>query len=191
MTAPVLLASTSRYRAELLGRLGLPFDQQSPVCDETPLPDEIPSELVARLARLKAESIHDAGSDRITIGSDQVAHHAGVILGKPGDHAAATKQLQTIAGETVHFYTGLHVLRGNQARHCIVTTEVVFKALANSQIERYLLKDQPYDCACSFKSESMGSAIVETMASDDPSALIGLPLIKLAGFINDLGLELP
>ncbi|OED38265.1 septum formation protein Maf [Chromatiales bacterium (ex Bugula neritina AB1)] len=191
MTAPIILASTSRYRAELLARFGLAFEQKAPVCDETPLQAEPPDELVIRLSRLKAESVHDSLSGQITIGSDQVANFQGRIIGKPGNHEAAIQQLIAISGKTVKFYTGLHVMRGSECRHDLISTTVQFKELTRSQIERYLHADKPYDCACSFKSESLGSAIVESMTSDDPSALIGLPLVRLAGFINELGQDIP
>jgi len=190
MTPRILLASTSPYRAELLKRLAVDFEQAAPDCDETPLPDETPRELVVRLARMKALSLHrkDGG---LTIGSDQVADFNGKIIGKPTDHDSAVQQLLSLSGQTVSFCTGMCVLLGDDSRESLVETQVQFRSLSKPQIERYLQLDQPYNCACSFKSESMGSVLVRRMTSDDPSALIGLPLLQLVDDLSEFGVTLP
>jgi septum formation protein len=193
MTAPLILASTSPYRAELLQKLRVPFSQQAPDCDETPQPNESAAALVERLAIGKAQSLATAHSQAIVIGSDQVADLNGQILGKPGDHETAVMQLQALSGQTLVFYTGLAVVRHADARSetVVVPTRVAFRPLSDEKIERYLRADEPYNCAGSFKSESLGAALVESMSSDDPSALIGLPLIKLSIALEKLGVELP
>lgn len=193
MNPSVILASTSRYRAELLKRLGIEFQQLAPVCDETPLENETALELVARLAAAKAASIAGQNQHSLVIGSDQVACCDSEIIGKPENHAGAVKQLNTLSGKTVEFHTGLCVSHFDSGRtcECIVTTTVVFKTLSNDQIERYLVKDKPYDCAASFRSEGYGSTIVEQITSDDPCAIIGLPVIRVAEYLNELGLQLP
>lgn len=189
----LILASTSPFRKELLGRLNIPFEQIAPDCDETPAVGEAALDLVGRLAREKALSVQGnfPGSSVVVIGSDQVADLNGTILGKPHTHEAAIGQLQALAGNTVKFYTGLCVVRNQQCLQTVVTTEVRFRTLSAEQIERYLQVDRPYGCAASFKSECMGSAIVEYMRSDDPTALVGLPLIQLAGFLSEAGIAVP
>ncbi len=192
MHANLILASTSPYRAELLAKLGLEFSQQSPDCDETPLPNEAAPDLVLRLAIAKAQSLQANSNETSTIiGSDQVANVDGVIIGKPGNHENAISQLKNQAGRTVVFHTGLCVIKGDKKLTCVVPTTVKFRSLDDEQISRYLAADKPYNCAGSFKSESLGATIVESMTSDDPTALIGLPLIQLAGFINRLGTPVP
>ncbi len=193
MPPSVILASTSRYRAELLTRLNLDFQQIAPDCDETPLQNEPAAELVLRLAVDKARSVALQYPENLVIGSDQVASCNGTIIGKPGNHADATAQLQLLSGQTVSFLTGLSVMQQQSLRalNCLVTTDVTFKQLNCAQIERYLNADQPYDCAASFRSEGYGSTIVENISSDDPTAIIGLPVIKVADFLNQLGLQLP
>lgn len=189
----LILASTSPFRKELLDRLNIPFEQIAPDCDETAARDEAALDLVGRLAREKALSVqvNFPGSNAVVIGSDQVADLNGTILGKPHTHEAATDQLQALSSNTVMFYTGLCVVKNQQHLQTVVTTEVRFRALSPQQIERYLQADQPYGCAASFKSECMGSAIVEYMRSDDPTALVGLPLIQLAGFLSETGIAVP
>lgn len=192
MPANLILASTSPYRAELLAKYGLEFSQQSPICDETPLPNEAAKELVLRLSIAKAQSLTASFDTNTTIiGSDQVADLDGRIIGKPGDHETAVAQLQAQGGRQVVFYTGLCVIKGAEKYTCVVPTTVQFRSLEDDQINRYLAADTPYNCAGSFKSESLGTAIVESMTSDDPSALIGLPLIKLAEFLTRLGTPVP
>ncbi len=193
MQPSVILASTSRYRAELLKRLDLDFQQIAPNCDETPLQDEVAPDLVARLAAGKAQSVAERFPEHLVIGSDQVASCNGVIIGKPGNHADAVAQLQLLSGQTVSFLTGLCVMqqKSQQSLQCLVATDVRFKRLDTAQIERYLAADQPYDCAASFRSEGYGSSIVENITSDDPTAIIGLPIIRVAEFLDTLGLQLP
>jgi len=193
MHPSVILASTSRYRAQLLERLEIPFEQVAPECDETPLPDETALALVERLAHAKAASVASEHPDKLVIGSDQVACCGSSILGKPGNHDTAVKQLQMLSGNTVEFHTGLCVIcnKVNKSMHSIATTTVEFKTLNDDQIERYLQKDKPYDCAASFRSESYGSTIVKRISSDDPTALIGLPVVRVAEYLDELGLALP
>lgn len=188
----LILASTSPFRKTLLERLGLEFRQVAPDCDETPLPGETAEQLVERLAIEKARSVYATEPvTTIVIGSDQVAVHEQQIIGKPHTHEAAIAQLSQLSGHCVMFHTGLCLMSDARRLHCVVSTQVKFKTLTEPQIERYLRADQPYGCAASFKSESMGSAIVEYMRSDDPSALIGLPLITVAGYLNELGVDVP
>jgi len=193
MQPSVILASTSRYRAELLQRLGIEFRQIAPDCDETPLPREKAADLVQRLAAGKATSIAVQFTEDLVIGSDQVASCNGAIIGKPGTHETAVEQLHSLSGQTVSFHTGLCVMQEQSQRslHCLVTTDVIFKSLDQDQIERYLKADKPYDCAASFRSEGYGSTIVESISSDDPTAIIGLPVIKVAEYLDQLGLALP
>ena len=193
MQPSVILASTSRYRAQLLKRLNIDFQQTAPDCDETPLQDEPADELVGRLAAAKAKSVSAQFPQHVVIGSDQVAACDGVITGKPGSHEDAVAQLQMLSGKTVSFLTGLCVLhlQSQKSLQCLVTTDVSFKKLNAAQIERYLAADQPYDCAASFRSEGYGSTIVTRMSSDDPTAIIGLPVIKTAAFLDELGVQLP
>ncbi len=189
----LILASTSVFRKTLLDRLKIDFEQVAPDCDETPEVGEPAVELVARLAREKALSVHRQTSidTTVVIGSDQVADLNGQILGKPYTHETAVEQLQSLSSNTVVFYTGLYVVKGDESRHCVVPTEVKFRTLSAPQIERYLRADEPYGCAASFKSECLGSAVVEYMRSDDPTALVGLPLIQLSGFLDELGISVP
>jgi len=193
MQPSVILASTSRYRAELLNRLKLDFQQMAPDCDETPLQDESAADLVVRLSVGKAQSIAEQYPQHLVIGSDQVASCNGAIIGKPDNHANAVAQLQFLSGQTVSFLTGLCVmlLQSKRSLQCLVTTDVCFKNLDTAQIERYLQTDQPYDCAASFRSEGFGSTIVDKISSEDPTAIIGLPVIKVADFLDKLGLDLP
>lgn len=193
MQPSVILASTSRYRAELLQRLAIDFKQVAPECDETALPDEPAIALVERLAVIKAQSVARQFPDALVIGSDQVACLDGRILGKPGTHAAAIEQLQALSGKNVDFNTGLCVMRqaDDQVRQSVETTRVTFKHLNSEQIERYLQMDKPYDCAASFRSEGYASTIVTAIESDDPCTIIGLPLIRVAEYLDQLGLPLP
>ena len=193
MHSPLILASTSRYRAELLQRLKIPFEQIAPDCDETPHPGESALTLVDRLAQAKAASVASVNPQALIICSDQVACCQGDILGKPGDHHSAVRQLQSLRGNTVEFHTGLCVTHHatNKSLRSTVTTTVEFKNLNDEQIERYLQKDQPYDCAASFRSESYGSTIVSRISTDDPTALIGLPIVRVAEYLDEFGFELP
>lgn len=192
MQNKLVLASTSPYRAELLNKFNVEYSQHSPDCDETPHAHETAEALVLRLAIAKALSLQaDFDANTTIIGSDQVASLDQQILGKPGDQQNAIAQLRQQAGRIVIFYTGLCVLKDQQQLSCVVPTTVKFRQLSDIQIERYLAADTPYNCAGSFKSESLGTAIVESMTSDDPSALIGLPLIHLANFLTRMDIPVP
>jgi septum formation protein len=177
----LVLASTSPYRRELLGRLGLPFETTSPNVDETVLPGETPEQLVKRLAESKARAVAYDFPNALVIGSDQVAVLDNNILGKPGNHEKAVLQLSNASGRKVDFITGLCLLN-TKTDNCQVIAEtfsVVFRKLSAEQIENYLQQEKPYDCAGSFKSEGLGIALFEKMEGDDPNSLIGLPLITL------------
>lgn len=177
----LVLASTSPYRRELLTRLGLEFETAAPNTDETRLPGETPKQLVRRLAEAKARAVaKDFPAARI-IGSDQVAVLGDRILGKPGDHATAVQQLSVACGRRVTFLTGLCVYNSSsdQCQVDVVPYTVEFRALNAVQIENYLRREQPYNCAGSFKSEGLGISLFRRMEGEDPSALIGLPLIRL------------
>jgi septum formation protein len=192
MQRPVILASTSRYRRELLARLLLPFEVHSPDIDETPLPDESPSALAERLALEKAVAVARRFPEAVVIGSDQVADLSGEPLGKPGDHARATAQLRRMRGQTLVFQTAVAVVcRATGFSQCeLAPVRVVFRNLSDAAIERYLLAEQPYDCAGSAKSEGLGIALLDTIDSDDPTALVGLPLIRTANMLRAAGIDL-
>lgn len=185
----LVLASTSPFRRELLARLGLPFSVADPRTDESPLPQETPEEMSLRLAEAKARAVVPAFPDALIIGSDQVAVLDGKVYGKPGTHENATRQLLTMRGRTVNFFTGLCVLdaRTGKALVCGVPTLVTFRDLSDAEIEAYLRREQPYQCAGSAKSEGLGIALIARMQGDDPNALIGLPLIALCGLLKDAG----
>jgi septum formation protein len=189
----LVLASTSPYRRHLLERLALPFMATAPDTDETPHVGESPAELAGRLARAKARSVADRFQDALIIGSDQVAECAGLTLGKPGDHARAVAQLSRASGRTVTFHTGLCLLDvvSGRMQHEVVPFQVLFRNLNSSEIERYLLRERPYDCAGGFKSEGLGIALFERMIGDDPNALIGLPLIHLCRMLAQEGVAVP
>lgn len=192
MQRNVILASTSRYRRELLSRLRVPFDVHAPEVDETPLPREAPRALAERLALEKAKAVARRFPDAVVIGSDQVADLAGEPLGKPGDHVRATTQLQRMRGQTLVFQTAVAVVceADGFAQHDIAPVRVVFRDLSDSAIEAYLRAEQPYDCAGSAKSEGLGIAILDSIESDDPTALIGLPLIRTARMLRAAGIDL-
>jgi len=187
----VVLASTSRYRAQLLKRLKVDFSQHAPDCDETPKHGESAVDLVCRLARSKASSVAIQYPSAAIIGSDQVACISSAsgdeIIGKAHNHDTAISQLKLLSGQVVLFHTGLCVMRHDSdvaIEPTVVTTEAHFKQLDEDLIERYLVADKPYDCAASFKSESCGSWIVDKMVSNDPTAIIGLPLIETARMLD-------
>jgi septum formation protein len=178
----VILASTSRYRAALLARLLPDFASIAPDVDETGRPGESPQALAARLAQLKAQAVAGAHPRAVVIGGDQVPCRGDSVLRKPGTHARAFAQLRACSGQTVTFFTAVCVV-GPGTEHpdsWVDETRIRFRELADDQIERYLLRDQPYDCAGSFKSESLGIALFDSIATNDPTALQGLPLIRLA-----------
>lgn len=187
----IVLASSSPYRKELLSRVLNDFSCESPDIDETPFPDEEPVEHVARLAEQKAMTVSLNHPDSIIIGSDQICVLDGQILGKPHTEEKAIQQLQACSGKTVIFYTSLCVLEsGQQAKTIdVVVTEVSFRVLEKGEIERYVQREQPLDCAGSFKAESLGITLFESLSSKDPTALIGLPLITLAQSLRKLGVQ--
>ncbi len=194
-TAParptLVLASGSRYRRALLERLGLPFIQEVPAVDEAIGAGEAPAEAVMRLARAKAGAVLARHPDAIVIGSDQVAVRGDEILGKPGDPQRAIEQLTLSAGRHVEFLTGVCVLSGKQpgeAEEHIDITRVVFRPLAPAEISNYVARDNPQDCAGSFRAEGLGIALFERIDSQDPTGLIGLPLIWLAQALRRLGM---
>lgn len=187
----LILASSSPYRRELLERLQLPFTVIAPEVDETPLPEEKPNQTALRLAQAKARKIASTHPDALVIGCDQVATLDGLQLGKPLTHDNAVKQLRLMRGRTVNFHSALCLFNaatgGMQAED--VVYEVRFRNLSDEQIENYLIKEQPYHCAGSAKSEGLGIALIEWMRGDDPNALIGLPLITLIGMLNNEGVS--
>jgi len=186
---PLILGSSSPFRRELLERLQLPFQCHSPEVDESPLPDESPADLVARLARDKARTVAMHHPEALIIGSDQVAELDGRILGKPGSHEQAVVQLRAASGRSVVFHTGLCLLNAETGRAQIHTVPftVHFRTLDSAMIEHYLRREQPYGCAGSFKSEGLGIALFQRMEGDDPTALIGLPLITLVSMLREEG----
>lgn len=189
----LVLGSTSRYRRELLQRLGLPFDVLAPGVDETPLPGEAPEALARRLALAKAHAVAQRRPDAVVIGSDQVADLQGQPLGKPGTHEGAVEQLRRMRGQTVVFQTALAVVcvqTGFEAAE-LAAVRVRFRALDDDEIERYLRTEQPYDCAGSAKSEGLGIALLERIDSDDPTALVGLPLIRTCALLRAAGVRVP
>ena len=188
---PLILASTSHYRRELLERLRIPFDVISPQVDETPLTGESTLALALRLAHAKAAAVAKNHPNAWVIGSDQVADLCGAAIGKPGNFERALAQLQLMRGATVTFQTALCLMKGDVQTTLCVPTEVTFRKLPDSVLESYLLTEEPYDCAGSAKSEGLGISLLETIKSDDPTALIGLPLIALTGLLRDAGFAIP
>jgi septum formation protein len=189
----LVLASTSVYRRALLERLGLPFITLRPETDETPLPDETPQTLAERLARAKAEAVlAHVADDAWVIGSDQVAELDGRPLGKPGSEAAAVAQLQSMSGRDVRFFTALCIAgAGGRRLPAIDISTVRFRRLRMDEIERYVARERPLDCAGSFKSEGLGIALFDEIDNRDPTALIGLPLIATARLLREAGFLLP
>ena len=187
----LVLASTSRYRRELLARLRLPFDTVRPEVDETPLAGEAPEALALRLATAKAGAVAAHHPGACVIGSDQVADFDGRPLGKPGDRAAAIAQLAAMSGRSVAFRTAVAVAAGGRVHGALDTTLVHFRRLAPGEIERYVDLEQPFDCAGSFKSEGLGITLFEAIESRDPTALVGLPLLATARLLRESGLALP
>lgn len=187
----LILGSTSRYRRELLERLRLPFELASPDVDEAQLHGETPAAMAKRLALAKARAVAALHPSAIVIGSDQVADLNGQPLGKPGTHARAIEQLRAMRGESVVFHTAVAVVcqaTGFEAQDLAPVT-VRFRDYSDAEIEAYLLAEAPYDCAGSAKSEALGIAMVSSMASDDPTALVGLPLIRLCTMLRAAGLD--
>jgi septum formation protein len=192
MSAPrLILASTSRYRRELLQRLRLPFEVVSPGVDEAPLAGEAPAALAFRLALAKAHAVAARATDAVVIGSDQVAELEGQAIGKPGTHERALEQLRLMSGQRVVFHTAVAVVRRERGfeRALLAPVAVRFRSLRSEEIERYLQLDTPYDCAGSAKSEALGVALLDSIDSDDPTALIGLPLIRTCALLREVGLD--
>jgi len=188
---PLILGSTSRYRRELLQRLHLPFDVVSPQVDETPQPGEAPAALALRLALAKAQAVAAQRRDAVVIGSDQVCDLDGEPLGKPGTHERAVAQLQRLSGRTAVFQTAVAVVRASTgyAKVLLAPVRVQFRVLDDAVIERYLRLEQPYDCAGSAKSETLGIALLDSIDSDDPTALVGLPLIRTCRLLRAAGID--
>lgn len=188
---PLLLASTSRYRRDLLARLGLPLETARPEVDETPAPGEAPRAAAVRLARAKAEAVARMHPGRWVIGSDQVAELNGAPLGKPGRVDAAHAQLAAMSGQVVEFHTTVSLVRDGEALETCDLTRVHFRALGAAEIARYVAAEQPLDCAGSFKCEGLGITLFEAIENRDPTALIGLPLIALSQLLRQAGYTLP
>ena len=187
----LILASSSIYRRDLLARLGLPFEAIAPNMDESPLPNEGVAAMALRLATVKATTIAKAHPNAWVIGSDQAADLRGEAIGKPWNFDNALIQLQRMRGQTVYFHTAICLMRANYSVATNVTTEVRFRDLPDATLIDYLKLEQPYDCAGSAKCEGMGIALLESIRSDDPTALIGLPLIALSALLRDAGFEIP
>ncbi|CAM4160272.1 Maf family nucleotide pyrophosphatase [Roseateles saccharophilus] len=185
----LILASTSRYRRELLSRLRLPFEAVAPDVDESALPGETPAALAERLALAKARAVATAHPGAIVIGSDQVADLGGTVIGKPGNHEAACMQLRQMSGREVVFQTAVAVVAPGLAAIERAEVRVRVRELSDAAIEAYLRADEPYDCAGSAKVESLGIALLDAVESDDPTALIGLPLIRTCALLRRAGLE--
>jgi septum formation protein len=188
----LILGSTSRYRRELLQRLRVPFDVVNPDVDETPLAGEAPQALATRLALAKAKAVAALHPQAVVIGSDQVADLNGEPLGKPGNHARAVLQLQRMRGQTVVFQTAVSVvcLDSQFEQTELAQIKVRFRDLSDIEIEAYLRAEEPYDCAGSAKSEGLGIALLDAIDNDDPTALIGLPMIRTARLLRAAGIDL-
>ncbi|MBM4179944.1 MAG: septum formation inhibitor Maf [Betaproteobacteria bacterium] len=187
----LVLASTSPYRRELLARLGVPFEVAAPDVDETPLPGESPDETAQRLSVLKARAVAARFPDALIIGSDQVALLEGVQLGKPGSHEKAVAQLRAMRGKTLEFHTALSLLNAGtgSVQTANVPVRLLMRHYSDAQIEAYLRKDQPYNCCGSARSESLGIALIARYETEDPNALVGLPLIRLTEMLANEGLD--
>lgn len=191
--APLILASSSPYRAELLERLRIPFSILHPEIDESRQENESFTDLAERLAVSKALAIAANHRDSVVIGSDQVALHEGRLLGKPGNAETAVKQLGEFSGQVVQFLTSVALARNGEEviGHALVETRVEFRLLGEDEIERYVRADEPYGCAGSFKAEALGASLFESVFSQDPSAIIGLPLIETSRLLRKAGFQVP
>jgi len=189
---PLILGSTSRYRRELLERLRIPFDVVSPDVEETPLAGEAPQALATRLALAKAKAVAALYPHAVVIGSDQVADLHGEPLGKPGNHERAVRQLQRMRGQTVVFQTAVSVVCVDSQfeKTELAQIKVRFRDLSDAEIEAYLRAEEPYDCAGSAKSEGLGIALLDAIENDDPTALIGLPMIRTTRLLREAGIDL-
>lgn len=187
----LILASTSRYRRELLARLRVPFECVAPGVDESALVQETPARLASRLARAKAQAVASRRPDAVVIGADQVADLDGETIGKPGSHERAVAQLRRMSGRTVVFQTAVAVVQASRGfvAEVLVPVAVRFRSLDAATIETYLRAEQPYDCAGSAKSEGIGLALLEAVEADDPTALIGLPLIHTCRLLRGAGID--
>ena len=188
---PLILGSTSRYRRELLERLRLPFEVASPDVDETPRAGETPAVLAARLALAKARAVAATHPNAVVIGSDQVAELDGEPIGKPGTHERAVEQLRRMRGRSVVFHTAVAVVceASGFAGSALAPVTVRFRDLTDAEIEHYLRTEQPYDCAGSAKCETLGIALLDAIDSDDPTALVGLPLIRTCALLRAAGID--
>jgi septum formation protein len=186
----LILASTSRYRKELLARLGLPFEVAAPGVDEDVLRGEAPAKTALRLSVLKARAVQARYGDALIIGSDQVASSGDQRLGKPGNHDTSVRQLRSLSGKAADFHTAVSLLdsKSNQMQSKVVLCRVFFRTLDDRRIESYLSREQPYDCAASAKAEALGIALIARIETDDPTSLIGLPLIALTEMLERAGL---
>jgi septum formation protein len=193
MPRPLILASTSPYRRELLSRLGIPFDFHSPQVDESEAAREPPRDTALRLAGEKARAVAKLFPEAVVIGADQIAEVGGIRLNKPGEHAQAVRQLRQMSGQRVLFHSALAVvcLAMQRFEKDVVPITVHMRTLGDGQIERYLHTEKPYDCAGSAKVEGLGITLVHAIDSNDPTALIGLPLIRLCEMLRGFGYELP
>jgi len=193
LPARLILASTSKYRKILLQRFDTPFDCHAPEIDETPLKNESPYDLVGRLAAQKANAVSLEHPESVIIGSDQLAVFDAQIIGKPGTRQAALEQLRLFSGQLIEFLTAVSVVchESNFSEHHIDITRVRFRTLQDGEIARYLEKEKPFDCAGAFKAESLGITLFKHITSEDPTALIGLPLIQTAAMLRQAGLALP
>ena len=192
-TPQIILASSSRYRREILQRLGLVFRSQSPNIDESLLTDEAPENLVDRLSREKALAIANTIDSGLVIGSDQVCVLQSSILGKPKDHDDAVEQLRRASGQIAKLYTGVAVVNAatGNAQSAVIEVDVAYRTLTDDTITRYLEKDQPYDCCGSLKVESLGITLLDYIRSDDPNAITGFPVIRLCTMLRNEGVSLP
>jgi septum formation protein len=187
----LVLGSTSPYRRDLLQRLRLPFETDAPRVDESPQPGETPAALALRLALEKAHEVASRHPGAVVIGADQVADLAGQAIGKPGTHERAVAQLRALRGQRVVFHTAVAVVRMDSgfAQALLAPVTVQFRDLTDAEIEHYLRLEQPYDCAGSAKCETLGIALLDTIESDDPTALIGLPLIRTCALLRQAGID--
>jgi len=185
----LILASGSRYRRDMLERLGIPFSVISADIDESPNPDETGEALALRLAESKARKVADQQPGHWVIGADQVAECDGQLLGKPGTVSRAVEQLEATAGREIVFHSAIALIRDNRTETCCIPTRVRLRPLSRARIEEYVARDRPLDCAGAMKSEQLGIVLAESMTSDDPTALIGLPLIALTELLERFGLS--
>ena len=193
MSLPLILGSTSPFRAEILQKLCVSFDTAAPDIDESSQDNETPTQLVERLSICKAKKVAEAHPAALIVGSDQVACVEQQILGKPHTYEKAVEQLRFLSGKTVSFHTGLCLFNSEtgNTQSTVEVFKVHFRTLSDDQIERYLQNEQPYNCAGSFKSEALGISLFKKLEGDDPNTLIGLPLIRLVEFLSNEGLQIP